>query len=254
MAVPVDQITTLAQAIQYAQAGATDAAKVCPKAVSAYTGALAQIQALQSDESWYSDDEEAVAQAKAILRQANSACSAAKVQPHYTPAPASAGLTTKPGDFTIDPGTGQVKKAGFGWLGAALIAGAGYLLYKGSKPKRRRRKKRSRRRSVRRRRESLSYLGAESVPAPAAAPAAPAEQPVTVSAVSNPFVAGFASSVAVYAIARALGVDAKKAFRVAFVWGGTKVVYQLAMDMLKREADAVAAAAKAATAAAKVST
>jgi len=147
-AVPINQISTLQQAYEYAVAGAADAKTVCPSAASAYSAAASQISAklVQADVSWF-DDETAVQDAVALLQAANKKCTAAK-QPTTTTTPTTS--TTQKTPTTKPP---QTIKTGLPWWAWGGLAFLGVMMLKKSK------KKRTRKNPATRNRRGVSAAG-----------------------------------------------------------------------------------------------
>jgi len=62
---------------------------------------------------------------------------------------------------------------------------------------------------------------------------------VSVGKIARPFVAGLVNGIIVYGLARTFNVDAKKAKKVSFVFGGVTTLFGIASDYLYREMQAL---------------
>ena len=148
MAVPINRITTLKQAYEYALAGKAAAASVCPAAANAYNSAAnaISVKLAQADMAWF-DDETAVADSIRLLRGANEACNRAK--PATVPSQTDA-TVPKPKAPVMPPPSPAGVSAGLPWWAWGLIAAGAVWAIKGTKKKGRGKKKAKK--SARRRR------------------------------------------------------------------------------------------------------
>lgn len=124
MAKPLPQVSTLADALEYAQSAVKDAFNVCPKGASAYQNVVTMAGQGAS-----------VPQLVSALDTANKACHLEKYGTASTSVstPPPAGGTTPTG--TGQPGYGITQKAGFPlWL-VLLLGGGALAYYLLSKPK-----------------------------------------------------------------------------------------------------------------------